>query len=63
VLFFGVSPLRNIPPEKEIAHKVAKSLISPNILDYIPLSEDYTICEMAPPSCFMGKRIGELMNL
>jgi trk system potassium uptake protein TrkA len=39
---------------------VAKSLISPNVLDYIPLSEDYTICEMAPPSGFMGKTIGEL---
>jgi trk system potassium uptake protein TrkA len=47
-------------PEKEIADKVAKSLISPNVLDYIPLSEDYTICEMAPPSGFMGKTIGEL---
>jgi trk system potassium uptake protein TrkA len=47
-------------PEKEMADKVAKSLISPNVLDYIPLSEDYTICEMAPPPSFMGKTIGEL---
>jgi len=47
-------------PEKEIADKVAKSLISPNVLDYIPLSEDYTICEMAPLPSFMGKTIGEL---
>lgn len=49
-----------IIPEKEIAGKVAKSLISPNVLDYIPLSEDYTICEMAPPPSFMGKTIAEL---
>ena len=49
-----------IIPEKEMADKVAKSLISPNILDYIPLSEDYTISEIAPPSSFMGKTIGEL---
>ncbi len=49
-----------IIPEKEIADKVAKSLISPNVLDYIPLSEDYTICEMAPPPSFMGKTIAEL---
>ncbi|MBS3907959.1 MAG: TrkA family potassium uptake protein [Syntrophaceae bacterium] len=47
-------------PEKEMADKIAKSLISPNVLDYIPLSEDYTICELAPPSSFMGKTIGEL---
>ncbi len=49
-----------IIPEKEMADKVARSLISPNVLDYIPLSKDYTICEMVPPSSFMGKTIGEL---
>jgi trk system potassium uptake protein TrkA len=47
-------------PEKEMADKIAKSLILPNVLDYIPLSEDYTICELVPPSGFMGKTIGEL---
>jgi trk system potassium uptake protein TrkA len=49
-----------IIPEREMADKVAKSLISPNVLDYIPLSEDYTICEMVPLPSFMGKTIGEL---
>ncbi|MDI6764504.1 MAG: TrkA family potassium uptake protein [Thermodesulfobacteriota bacterium] len=49
-----------IIPEKEMADKIAKSLISPNVLDYIPLSDDYTICELVPPSGFMGKAIGEL---
>jgi len=47
-------------PERAMADKVARSLISPNVLDYIPLSEDYTICEIAPPPSFMGKSIGEL---
>jgi trk system potassium uptake protein len=49
-----------IIPEKVIAHKVAKSLISPNVLDYLPLSGDYTIFEMAPPNSFLGKTIAEL---
>lgn len=49
-----------IIPEKEMAYKVAKSLISPNVLDYIPLSEGYNICEIVPPSSFIGKTIGEL---
>jgi len=49
-----------IIPEREMADKVAKSLISPNVLDYIPLSEDYTISEIVPPASFMGKTIGEL---
>ncbi len=49
-----------IIPEKEMASKIAKSLISPNILDYIPLSEGYNISEIVPPSSFIGKTIGEL---
>ena len=44
-----------IIPEREMADKVARSLISPNVLDYIPLSDEYTICEIAPPPSFMGK--------
>jgi trk system potassium uptake protein TrkA len=49
-----------IIPEREMADKVAKSLISPNVLDYIPLSDEYTICEIVPPPSFMGKSIAEL---
>ena len=47
-------------PEQEIANKVAKSLISPNVLDYLPLSDDYMLFELAPPNSFIGKSIGEL---
>jgi trk system potassium uptake protein TrkA len=47
-------------PEKEMARKVAKSLISPNVLDYLPLSGDYMISELAPPNSLLGKTIAEL---
>jgi trk system potassium uptake protein TrkA len=49
-----------IIPEKEAGKKLAKSLISPNVMDYIPLSDDYMIFEMAPPNSFLGKTIREL---
>ncbi len=49
-----------IIPERAMADKVAKSIISPNILDYIPLSEDYTISEIAPPPSFNGRTISDL---
>jgi trk system potassium uptake protein TrkA len=49
-----------IIPEKEMANKVAKSLISPNVLDYIPLSDDFIVGELAPPKSFLGKTVGEL---
>ena len=49
-----------IIPEKVMADKVARSIVSPNVLDFIPLSEDYIICEIAPPASFIGKSIAEL---
>jgi len=49
-----------IIPEMDVAKKLAKSLISPNVMDYIPLSEDYMIFEMAPPNSFLGKTLAEL---
>jgi len=45
-----------IIPEKEMATKVARSLITPNVLDYIPISGEYTICEMAPLRIFTERR-------
>jgi trk system potassium uptake protein TrkA len=47
-------------PEREMAAKVARSLISPNVMDYIPLTSEYTICEIAPPRSFIGRTIGEI---
>jgi len=49
-----------IIPEREMANKVARSIISPNVLEYLPISEDYTICELAPPTAFIGKTLAEL---
>jgi trk system potassium uptake protein TrkA len=49
-----------IIPEREMAGKIAKGIISPNVLEYLPISEDYTICELAPPSTFIGKSLAEL---
>jgi trk system potassium uptake protein TrkA len=43
-----------------MADKIAKSLVSPNVLDYIPLADDYMICEIAPPSGFIGKTLAEI---
>jgi trk system potassium uptake protein len=47
-------------PEKDMAQKVAKGLSKGNILDFIPLSEDYSIVEAAPPKDFLGKSLKDL---
>ena len=49
-----------IIPEMEVAQKLAKSLISPNVIDFIPLSGDYMIFELAPPYSFLKKTLAEL---
>jgi trk system potassium uptake protein len=46
--------------EKEMANKIAKSLLSPNILDCMPLTEDYMICEIAPPAGIVGRTLREI---
>jgi trk system potassium uptake protein TrkA len=49
-----------IIPEKEMARKVARSLVSPNLIDYIPLSDNYMICEIAPSKQFIGKSLSDV---
>lgn len=49
-----------IIPEMDVAKKLAKSLVSPNVMDYIPLSDDYMIFELAPPNSFLGKTLAQL---
>ena len=47
-------------PERDMAERVALSLSSSNVLDHIPLAAGFSIMELAPPSEFMGKTLGEL---
>ena len=47
-------------PERDLAKKLAKTLLSPNLIDYIPLSDEYNIVEIAPPREFIGKTLAEL---
>lgn len=51
---------RVVIPEKENAARLAKSLSSPNVLDYIELSEDYGIIEVPAPKSWHDKTLIEL---
>lgn len=51
---------RVVIPEQEQAFRLAKSLSSPNVLDYIELSEDYGIVEVPAPKAWWGKSLREL---
>jgi len=47
-------------PEKDMAIKVARNLAAPDILDYLPMSGDYIIAEIAPVSELVGKSLAQL---
>ena len=51
---------RVVIPEQENAARLARSLNSHNVLDYIELSEDYGILEIPAPKNWIGKTLKEL---
>ncbi|GMK42763.1 TrkA family potassium uptake protein [Paenibacillus sp. PR3] len=51
---------RVIYPERDMGIRVAHQLVSPNLLDYIELSKDYTIAELAVPNCLNGKSLQDI---
>jgi trk system potassium uptake protein TrkA len=49
-----------IRPEMAMAVRVARGLSTPNILDFIPLAEDYNLLQVDPPRAFIGKTLRDL---
>lgn len=47
-------------PEKDMAIRTAKTLSSPNIIEHIPLGEDFALTEVSPPRKFIGNSLIEL---
>jgi trk system potassium uptake protein TrkA len=47
-------------PEQENAARLAKSLSSHNVLDYIELSDEYGIIDVPAPKAWVGKSLKEL---
>ena len=51
---------RVVIPEQEQADRLAKNLSSPNVLEYIELSDEYGIVEIPAPKSWQGKSLKEL---
>lgn len=51
---------RVIYPERDMGHKIARSLIAPTIIDMIELSDDYSVVEVKAPPEMVGKTLLEL---
>nr|WP_330387083.1 TrkA family potassium uptake protein [Acidaminobacter hydrogenoformans] len=51
---------RVVFPEREMGVKIAKNLVSDNILDYIELAPDYSIVEIVALERWIGKNLRQL---
>ena len=49
-----------IHPEREVAESLAEALGRPNVLDFIPLGQDYSIIEMEPSAEIVGRSLEDL---
>jgi len=54
-----IGAFETIFPERDTAIKLAKSLSTPNIIDYLSLAEDYVIVEWAPTKEVIGKSLAQ----
>ena len=51
---------KTINPEMAIAIRAAKELSKPNVIDFIPLAEGYSLIQVGPPRAFIGKTFRQL---
>ncbi|MCG6911946.1 MAG: TrkA family potassium uptake protein [Deltaproteobacteria bacterium] len=47
-------------PEKDMAISLAERLHNPNLIEYLPVLEGFSIIQLAPPNEFIGKSLREL---
>lgn len=47
-------------PEKDMAVSLAERLHNPNLIEYLPVLEGYSIIQLAPPKDYIGKNLREL---
>jgi len=55
-----IGVLEVIFPEKDQALSLAERIHNPNILDYLPFIEGYSIVELSPDASFIGKSLKDL---
>ena len=51
---------RVVYPEQDMGTRIARNLISTNVLDYIEFAPDYSVIEIIPPQKMIGKSLAEL---
>lgn len=47
-------------PERDVAERLARHIVRPNVIDFVPLEEGYSVIELIVPDSFIGKTIADL---
>ncbi|MCF8243076.1 MAG: TrkA family potassium uptake protein [Melioribacteraceae bacterium] len=55
-----IGATRIIFPERDLAQRMAHTIASPNFLEYIPLTEGFSLIEVAPAKEWCGKPLKDL---
>ena len=51
---------RVVFPERDMATRLVENILSPHIFDFIELSEEYSLMELAAPKKMIGKKLADL---
>jgi trk system potassium uptake protein TrkA len=60
IILMRVGADRVVQPEKEMGTRLARSLASPNVLDYMSLGQGYSVTELKAPHAMVGKSLEAL---
>jgi trk system potassium uptake protein TrkA len=49
-----------IHPERDMAVRISRGLSRPNVMDFIPLADEFDLIQVGPPRGFIGKTLKDL---
>ncbi|MDY6903069.1 MAG: TrkA family potassium uptake protein [Thermodesulfobacteriota bacterium] len=55
-----VGATKIIHPERDMALRISRQLSHPNVLDFIPLADEFDLVQVGPPRSFIGKSLQDL---
>ena len=55
-----IGATRIIFPERDMGLRMANTIASPNFLEFIPLTEGFSLIEVCPPNEWIGKKLKEI---
>ena len=47
-------------PERDTARRLVRQIMNPNLLDHVPIGEDYAVMQVTAPDAFVGKSLLDL---